>query len=440
MITPHKTAEIVMTPSDVSDRNSSEREDGAGGPTNVSPGAGRRMLSLAAAVAIALAAGFWFVHHNQIDSEARLADQTRRDAAEPPLVDVVIAEAAPAQQTLTLPGSTAAWNESIIYARVSGYVANWLVDIGDRVKTGQTLALIETPELDAELVAAKAKLNASQAGVEVKQARADFARTTYERWRNSPKGVVSDQERESKKAGSAEAVAELDAARAQVLLDQAQVDRLTALTNFKRVQAPFDGIITERQIDLGNLVTAGSTASTSPLYRLAKDDPIRVFVHAPQSAAAQLMKVGTPAVIRRSDQPNQRLEGKVTRSAKAINPKSRTLRVEIDLPNPDLALVPGLYVEVSFKLKNEGLIQAPAAALLFRASGPQVAVIDENGVVQIKDVTIARDDGNFVQIASGLAIGDKVALNLSSQIMAGEKVKISQANKGKSKNLAETTP
>ena len=270
----------------------------------------------------------------------------------------------------------------------------------------------------------------------VKQAQADFAKTTYERWKHLPKGVVSEQEREAKKAGAAEAIAELNAARAQVLLDQAQVDRLTALTNFKRVQAPFDGVITERQIDLGNLVTAGSTANTSPLYKLSKDDPIRVFVHAPQRAAAQLMEVGTPSMITRSDEPNQPIEGKVTRTAKAINPRSRTLLVEIDLPNPKLTLVPGLYVQVGFELKNSGLVQAPAAALLFRASGPQVAVIDENGTVQIKDVTIARDDGHVVQIGSGLAVGDKVALNLSSQIMAGQKVRI----KEKPNNLAASSP
>ncbi len=426
----------MTTPADVSNRNSSGRDEDKAGPPGSSPAIGRKIFIFAMLVALALAGGFWFVHRNKMAAEARLADETKRDAAEPQLVDAVIAETTSGRQSLTLPGETAAWYESTIYARVNGYVANWFVDIGDRVQAGQTLATIETPELDAELVAAKAKLNASQAEVAVKDAQADFAKTTYERWNTSPKGVVSEQEREAKKAGAAEAIAELNAARAQVLLDQAQVDRLTALTNFKRVQAPFDGVITDRQIDLGNLVTAGSTANTSPLYKLSKDDPIRVFVHAPQRAAAQLMEVGTPAVITRSDEPNQPIEGKVTRSAKAINPRSRTLLVEIDLPNPKRTLVPGLYVQVGFELKNSGLVQVPAAALLFRASGPQVAVIDENGIVQIKDVTIARDDGHVVQIGSGLAVGDKVALNLSSQIMAGQKVRI----KEKPNNLAASSP
>ena len=439
-VTPHETAEIVMTPTDVSDHLARERHDGAAGPTSFSPGAGRRMSAFAAAVALALAGGFWFVHHHKTAAEARLVDETRRDAAEAPLVDVVVAEAASARRPLTLPGETAAWYESRIYARVNGYVAKWLVDIGDRVTAGKTLATIDTPELDAELLAAKAKLNAGEAGVAVKVAQADFARTTYERWRNSPQGVVSEQEREDKKAGAAVAVAELTAARAQVLLDQAQVDRLTALTNFKQVQAPFDGIITERKIDLGDLVTAGSTANTSLMYKLSKDDPIRVFVPVPQSAAAQLMTVGTPAVITWRDHSNQRFEGKVTRTANAINPRARTLRVEIDIPNPQHTLVPGLYVQVSFSLKNDGLVQVPAAALLFRSGGPQVAVVDEKGVVEIKDVTIARDDGNVVQIGSGLAIGDKVALNLSSQITAGAKVAINETDKEKSKSVAASLP
>jgi RND family efflux transporter MFP subunit len=401
--------------------------------------AGRRLVILSAAVAIGLGGGFLVVHQNRVAAEARLAAATKFDAAQSPGVDVVTVEPAPPRQSLMLPGETAAWYDSRIYARVSGYVKNWYVDIGDRVTAGETLATIDTPELDAQLVAAKAKLSVSEANVSVKQAQLDFAKTTYERWRESPKGVVSEQEREDKKAGNAEAAAELNAARAQVSLDQAEVDRLTALTNFKRVQAPFDGTVTERQIDLGDLVTAGSTANTSLLYKVAKDDRIRVFVPVPQRAAAQLMKVGTPAIITCNDLPGQRFEGKVTRSANAINPRARTLRVEIDIPNENHLLVPGLYVAVDFKLENGALIEVPAAALLFRSGGPQIAVVDVNDVVEIKDVTIARDDGNVVLIGSGLAIGDKVALNLSSQIVAGEKVEANEINSGKPRNLAAST-
>jgi RND family efflux transporter MFP subunit len=392
------------------------------------PGTGRRMLRIAVVIAIGLAVGFFFVHRQKMEAEARLAEATSKSAAQAPAVDVVTIAPAVGAQSLTLPGETAAWDATTIYARVNGYVAKWFVDIGDGAKAGQTLATIETPELDAELAAAKAKLNASVAQVAVKQAQADFAATTDERWRDSPKGVVSDQERESKKAGSAEANAELNAARAQVALQQADVDRLTALTQFKEVKAPFDGTIVERKIDIGNLVTAGSTANTSPLYQISKDDPMRIFVHAPQSAAALLMESDVNAVITCNDLPGKRFEGKVARTAKAVNPQSRTLRVEIDIPNADHVLVPGMYVQVSFSIKGNEQIEVPAAALLFRSGGPQVAVISDDGTVAFKDVTIASDNGNEVAVDSGLAIGDKVALNLSSQIAAGEKVKTSASD------------
>jgi len=385
-------------------------------------GTGARIVRITAVIVIALGVGFFFVHRAKNDAEARLADATSNETMEAPAVNIFTVTASPGTQSLRLPGETAAWNETAIYARVNGYVAKWYADIGDNVTAGQTLALIETPELDAELLAAKAKLNASIAQVAVKQARADFAVTTDQRWRESPKGVVSDQERESKKAGSAEAIAELNSAHAQVMLQQADVDRLTALTQFKEVKAPFDGTIVQRQIDLGNLVTAGSTANTTALYRLSEDSPMRVYVFAPQSAAPQL-KPGTTAVITSTDQPGLRLNGKVARTARAINPVSRTIRIEIDVPNTDRSLVTGMYVQTDFELTGGAPIQIPAAALLYRSGGPQVAVVDPTGAVSFRDVAIASDDGNVVSIGSGLSIGDKVALNLSSQIAAGAKVR-----------------
>jgi RND family efflux transporter MFP subunit len=424
-----------MPSADIHDQETGLADDKAS-LTSFSSGTARRLSFIAAAVAIALGCGFLFVHHKNATTEANLASATRQQMSEKPLVDVVTVNSPTATQPLMLPGETAAWYESTIYARVSGYVDKWFVDIGDQVKAGQTLATIDTPELDAELLAAKAKLNSSEAQVAVKQAQANFAKTTYERWRGSPKGVVSEQEREDKKANSTEAAAELNAALAQVGLAQADVDRLSAFERFKQVTAPFDGTIIQRRIDIGDLVTAGSTASTTPLYRITKDDPMRVFVDAPQRVAPELMKPGELATITGNDLRNRRFEGKVARTAKAINPTARTLRVEIDLPNPDHALVPGMYVQVSFELKNSGLVQVPAAALLFRSKGPQIAVIDENGMVSIKDVTIARDDGNVVEIGSGLAIGDKVALNLSTQIVDGEKVKINEIDQGKADSVA----
>src|SRR6202011_2754322 len=199
--------------------------------------------------------------------------------------DVIVARPASVGQDLVLPGQTAAWYETTIYARVNGYVAKWLVDIGDHVKKGQVLATIETPELDAELAAARAQLKASEAQVNARDAEAKFSKTTNERWRDSPKGVVSEQERESKKADYETAEARLYAANAQVALDKSRVDQYSAMAEFKLVKAPFDGTITERKIDVGNLVTAGSMTTTTPLYRMAQTEPLRVFVDVPQRAS-----------------------------------------------------------------------------------------------------------------------------------------------------------
>jgi RND family efflux transporter MFP subunit len=338
---------------------------------------------------------------------------------------VVVVHNASAASTLTLPGETAAWYESTIYARVNGYVAKWYVDIGDHVTSGQLLASIETPELDAELVAARAKLRVAQAQVKVKQADAAFATSTYARWRDSPKGVVSEQEREDKKAGNASAAAELEAARAQVNLDRADVDRLSAFEQFKRVTAPYDGQIIERRIDIGNLVTAGSSSNTTLLYRMSQDNPIRVFVDVPQSAAADLMKVGVPAQIAAGDSSGRSIAGTIARTSDAVDPKARTFRAEVDIPNTDSRLVPGLYVQVSFQLPNSGMSQVPAAALVFSAGGPKVAVVANDDTVRFRDVTIGRDDGDKVELRSGVSDGERLVLNISNQIADGEKVRVS---------------
>jgi RND family efflux transporter MFP subunit len=342
----------------------------------------------------------------------------------PPPVDVVIARPATVGQDLVLPGETAAWYETTIYARVNGYVAKWSVDIGDHVKKGQVLATIETPELDAELQAARAQLRASEAQVEARKAEAEFSRTTNERWRDSPKGVVSEQERESKKADYESSEARLYAANAQVNLDKSKVDQYSALAEFKQVRAPFDGTITERKIDIGNLVTAGSGSTTTPLYRMAQTDPLRIFVDVPQSASGELMRPGVPAEIRATGAVGGTFSGKIVRSAESINAQARTMRVEVDMPNADHLLVPGMYVNVAFKLLPRGLVEVPAAALIFRASGTQVAQVDANEKVRFTDVMIARDNGSLVELASGVKPGDKLVLNISSQIAPGQAVAV----------------
>ena len=279
-------------------------------------------------------------------------------------------------------------------------MTKWYADIGDRVKKDQVLAIIDTPELDAQLEASRAQLNAAEAEVVVKEADAQFAKTTYDRWQGSAKGVVSEQERDEKRAGYAVAQAKVKAAQAKVNLDKSNVDRLTYMTQFKKVAAPYDGVITERRIDVGDLVTAGSTSNTTPLFGIAQFDHIRVFANVPQTAAGDTV-VGTPAKVSTTDNSPKVFEGSVTRTSKSIDPKARTLRVEVDLPNPRLSLVPGMYVQVEFDSKSQALVQIPAGALLFRSGGPQVAVIQPDSTVKFKDVQIGRDNGNTVEIEFG---------------------------------------
>lgn len=396
---------------------------GAAPPSHDS-GTGRRLRTLVGGLVLMLLAGFAVVQILHMRHDRRLTAEAIRHAAAPPPVDVVTAGIRAAAGALVLPGETAAWHESTIYARVSGYVGGWSADIGDHVKRGQQLATIETPELDADLAAAKAKLRVADAKVALRIAEAEFAETTYVRWRDSPKGVVSEQEREDKKAQDQSAKAQLVAARAEVNSDQAELDRLKAFEQFKTVTAPYDGTITERRIDIGNLVSAGSSAQTTLLYRMAQVDPVRVFVDIPQSAASDLMKTGIAVEITAHDLAGRHISGKVTRTSEAIDPKARTFRAEIDLPNPDLALVPGMYVEASFALGNSGTVQVPASALSFLSDGPHVALLSAGQKVHFAKVVIARDDGSVVELRSGVAAGDKVILNISNQITEGNAVSV----------------
>ncbi len=391
------------------------------------PRTGLKLSISAVILTLILAVGFFVVRRHRIDAEAALSSQTVSTDDEAPSVDVVNVNYAPESESVAYPGETRGWYESTIYARVSGYVAKWLVDIGDRVHKGQVLATIDTPDLDAQLQAAQHQLVVSQSQVEVAKAQADFAKSTYDRWRDSPKGVVSEQEREEKKAEYSSSVAQMRAAQAKVSADQADVDRLSAIESYKQVTAPFDGVITSRHIDIGDLVTSGSTSSTTSLYTVAQIDKIRVFVDVPQRASAG-MDVGVPAVVTASEFPDKKFEGKIARTSHAIDPATRTLHVEVDVENPGLILMPGMYVQVNFDLTRKGLLRVPASALMFKSGGPQVAVVTNDGKVGFRDVTIAVDNGDFVELGSGVFANEKVALNLSNQIAEGDKVTVTEVD------------
>ncbi|MGA2501010.1 MAG: efflux RND transporter periplasmic adaptor subunit, partial [Tepidisphaeraceae bacterium] len=357
------------------------------------------------------------------NAEAILAADMERAAAEPATVDVVHVQAAPAASTLTLPGEARSFYETTIFARTSGYLSKWLVDIGDKVKEGQTLALIETPELDDQMAAAKAKLQALKSEVHVAETAVTFARVSFERWEAAaPEGAVSGQERDQKKAELDSSVARLDAAKSQVALGEADVQRLTTLIGFKKVAAPFEGIITQRHVDVGDLVTAGSTSNTTSLFTIAQAGQIRVFVDVPQPAIPYI-KVGMDVETSTREYPGRKFLGKVDRTSESVDPASRTLKVQVLVPNPDGTLLPGMYVYVSFqKTRSSPPLRVPAAALCFRTAGPQVATVMPDNTIEFRDVRITRDLGDFVEVEGSLAVNDSVALNAGNDIHHGDRV------------------
>ena len=411
--------------------------DSNGVSTGFEPDTGRRLKKGVIILVGILLIAFVAVRVDRYFKDRGVSDETMQAAAAPRAVEVVEAKAVGTVQRLALPGQTAAWHATTIFARVNGFVGKWYADIGDSVHQGQVLARIETPDIDAELAAARAQLRAADAQVLARRAEAELSKTTYDRWRDSPKGVVSDQEREEKHADYDSAMARLKSAEADVGLDQARVDQYVALSRFKEVTAPFDGVITERRIDIGNLVTAGSTSSTTPLYAMTQNDPMRVFVEVPQTAAADLTEGREPVEIEAGG-GRQLYTANVSRTSQALNPQARTMRVEVDVPNPKQSLVPGMYVKVAFSLQPKGAAQVPAAALIFRSGGPEVARVDSAGKIIFQHVTIARDDGSLVELGSGVRAGDRLALNVSSQILDGDRVQANLLDSGKADHPIST--
>ena len=386
-------------------------------------GTGLRVGLIAVVVVLGLAAtfayGLLFRKQNRADLEAA----TRLSAEVPLPVEVVRVHRASTDRLVALPGEARALYETTLYARTSGYLKNWAVDIGDRVKQGQVLATIETPELDDQLIAAQAKVAQAKAEADLADASAKFADVSYHRWElAAPEGAVSAQDRDQKKAELDTARAKLEAAKASVNLADADVKRLQTLVGFKSVTAPFDGTVTQRHVDFGDLVTAGSTSSTTPLFTIARSDQIRVFVDVPQRVSPEIV-VGMRASAAVDEFPDRPFEGKVSRTADSIDPVSRTLRVEVLVPNAELALKPGMFAQVTFKSdRRNPPLRIPASALTLRPSGPQVAVVSADGTVKMKAIKIRHDLGDFIEVSSGLEDGQSVALNLSSDVADGERV------------------
>ena len=345
-------------------------------------------------------------------AEHTLAETTHANATLP---SVVVVHPVPATggAEIALPGNTQAWEETPIYARTSGYLKKWFVDIGAHVSEGQLMATIETPELDEQLMVAKANLQAAQADL-------NLANTTSQRYQNLLKqDSVSQQETDVAVSGAAAKKSSVEAA-------EANVRRLEQLQSFEKVYAPYAGIVTERNTDIGDLIDAGSpttSSSAKELFRVASINTLRVFVAVPEVYAPSIHN-GDTATLTLEEFPGKQFTGTVARNSNAIDQASRTLNVEVDVANGDGKLLPGAYVFVHFKVPQQQLrLAIPSNTLLFRAQGLQVAVV-KNGHVHLQNVTIGKDDGKAVEIAAGLAASDAVIVDPSDSIAEGQPVNI----------------
>ena len=344
-----------------------------------------------------------------------------------PFVSYVMPQRDGAASRLILPGDVEAWFDAPIYARVNGYLKNWYFDYGAHVKAGQLLAEIDAPDLDASFAAAKAKLVSSKAAVNVREAELEFAKTTFERWRSSPKGVVSVQETTAKRGDFESATARLNAALADVNVAQGEVDRRQALESFKRVTAPFDGVVTERNTDIGALINAGSGVgggSGPVLFRVADVHEMRTFVQVPQRISADIRE-GQKADLFLPQFPDKSFPATVATTARSINLSARTLLVELHAANPEGLLQPGSYAEVHFKLPPDpNVLSLPTSTLIFRGHGLEVAVIGQDNRIEVKKISIGRNLGSRVEVLSGLSPSDRVVISPSDSLAAGDFVRI----------------
>lgn len=345
-------------------------------------------------------------------SSQALADQTTRDAV--PFVSIVHADQVPGESDLVLPGTLQAFIEAPIYARTSGYLKTWYKDIGSRVKKGELLAEIETPEVDQQLDQARADLSTAQANLSLSQ-------TTATRFQDLIKTQsVSEQEVDN-------ATGDLAAKKSAEQSAAANVKRLEDLESFKRVYAPFNGVITRRNTDIGQLINAGNGGTNNQLFNMAQVDPLRVFVAVPQTFAPSI-HVGLKACLNLQEMPGKNFCGAVARTADSIDLATRTLNTEVDVPNHSGELLPGAYAEVHFALHVTGQrLSLPINTLLFRPEGTMVAVVTDNKI-QLKPVATGRDYGSAVEVLGGITTSDQIVVNPPDALDQGEQVRIAAPN------------
>jgi RND family efflux transporter MFP subunit len=396
------------------------------------PSGGKIMVLLVLVAAIFLTAFFLgYIPHHRRDLQITAEASARNDAL--PDVTVVAAKLASAMGDLVLPGNIQAVTEAPILARAEGYVQRRFVDIGDRVTAGQMLAIVEAPDLDqqvrqaeAAVVQAQADLARASAALEQGKANESIAQVTATRWDNLVKrGAVSKQDNDQYQAQyQAQAANEkaleraVDAAKGNITAMQANVGRLSEMQGYLSVRAPFAGVVTLRNVDVGTLVNTGSTM----LFRIAQTNLLRTYLNVPQSSASDV-HVGQTASLATPELPERKFSGSVTRTANALDPSSRTLLVEVQVPNPEAKLLPGMYVEVDLHIpRKDPPLLLPSDTLSVRPQGTMVAALDSGDAVHFQRVVVGRDFGSNIEVLSGLAAGQRVIANPNDAVQEGVKV------------------
>jgi RND family efflux transporter MFP subunit len=371
-------------------------------------------MLIGAVLLILIVAGIITFVDRKSETDA-LAKET--DAVAVPTVAVVKPQSEASKDELILPGNLQAFAESPIFARTNGYLVRWTKDIGSKVQKGELLAVIDTPEVDQELSQARAARD------QVKSALG-LAKISADRWANLRKSdSVSQQEADQQASNYQQAEANLAAS-------DANVRRLEQLESFKNVYAPFSGVLTRRNVDPGALINSGAGVAGKELFDIARVDPLRVFVSVPQ-AYAPSMKVGAKADITLQEFPQQKFAGTIARTADAIDPATRTLNTEVDVPNKDGKLLPGSFGQVHFATGTAvPRITIPVNAMLFRAEGPQVAVVDSDSKVQLRSITIGQDFGARLEILGGIDVNDQIVINPSDSLENGQKVNVAKPSQG----------
>jgi RND family efflux transporter MFP subunit len=371
---------------------------------------------IAILVLIAVSAGVYFLAvYPRIQNDQAL--NAAAVAAAKRAVTVVEPTQTSSAPDLVLPGNLQANQQTSIYARVDGYIARWYVDIGAHVEQGQVLANIDAPQIDANLRMAQAQLELAEANLTLAQTNSVRSQQLFQNHVNSQQ--------------------ELDTVLATEQVQKATRDNAAAslksaqdMKAFEQIRAPFAGTITARFIDVGSLVTSGSVTTVHTLFDLAQSDPVRVLVHVPQADISSV-RPGTPAAITVDEYPNETFAGKIARDAGAFDPTSRTLLLEIDVPNPDSRLFAGMYAHARFSLPSPtAALLIPDNAILIDAKGSRVVVVDSSNKIRIKSVTLGRDFGTKTEILSGLGARDRVVQNPADDLHEGMPVSIQSTTQG----------